>query len=352
MTGVLIAITAILIFVVLVQIARTTELVNVIKGDDKNDDSNRFQATLLMVFLVVGMIAMVWSVFHFQDRFLPESASAHGLLIDQMFNATLVVTGIVFVVTQILLFWFAYKYRERKGNTAYYYPENNKLELTWTIIPAIVLTFLVVQGLSSWYTITGKAPEESLVFEATGKQFAWIIRFPGVDGELGEQGPRSLVSPTNEVGINWEDPAAKDDFISNDIVLPVNRPVQVRINALDVLHSFYLPHFRLKMDAVPGTPTTFWFTPTVTTAEMREKTGNAEFDYELACAELCGRGHSSMRKLVKIVSEEEYNDWVAQQKPYSELVGAYETVAPEEQPAEEVAASDNTGGDITAMNQN
>lgn len=333
MTGVLITLIAVLIFIVLVQIARTSELVSFIKGEDTHERNSRFQGKMLMVFLVLGMIAMVWSVFYFKDRFLPESASEHGVLIDEMFNVTLLFTGIVFVVTQILLFWFSYKYAERKDRKAYYYPENNKLELAWTVVPAIVLTFLVVQGLTSWYTITGDAPEERIELEATGKQFAWVIRYPGMDGELGELGSKKLVSPTNEVGINWEDPSAKDDFLANDIVIPVNTPVRVQINALDVLHSFFLPHFRVKMDAVPGTPTSFWFTPTITTAEMREKTGNPEFDYELACAELCGRGHSSMRKIVKVVSMEEFDKWVADQTPYAELVGAYDTPAETEKTA-------------------
>lgn len=330
MTGVLIALASVLVFVVLIQIARTSELVNFIKGEDNSERNSRFQGAMLMVFMVVGLIASVWSVFYFEDRFLPESASEHGSLIDSMFNTTLLATGIVFFVTQILLFYFAWKYAERKGRKAYYYPENNKLELAWTVVPAIVLTFLVVQGLTSWYTITGDAPEERIEFEATGKQFAWIIRYPGLDGELGELAAKSEVSPTNEVGINWDDPRAKDDFLANDIVLPVDVPVRVQINALDVLHSFFLPHFRVKMDAVPGTPTAFWFTPTITTAEMRVKTDNPEFNYELACAEICGRGHSSMRKIVKIVSMEEYETWVADQTPYAELVGAYDKPAEDE----------------------
>lgn len=332
MTGVLIAFIVILVLVVLIQIARTTELISTIKGEDNSEDNSRLQAGLLLGFLVVGMVALVWSVFYFKGRFLPVAASEHGVLIDNMFNVTLVLTGIVFVITHIILFWFSFKYRERKGQKAYFYPDNNKLEVAWTIVPAIVLTFLVVQGLTSWFAITGDVPEEHIEFEATGKQFAWVIRYPGMDGELGAKGSRRLVSPTNEVGIDWDDPAAKDDFLANDIVLPVNMPVQVIINALDVLHSFYLPHFRVKMDAVPGTPTRFWFTPTITTEEMRQITGNPTFDYELACAELCGRGHSSMRKIVKIVSMEEFDAWAKEQTPYSELVGV---VAPASEPADE-----------------
>lgn len=321
MTGILIFLAALLIFIVLIQIARTSELVAIIKGESHTEDNSKVQAGLLLGFLVLGMLAIVWSVAYFSDRFLPEAASAHGKEIDSMFSITLILTGIVFVITQVALFWFPFKYRHKRDRQVYYYPENNKLEVTWTIIPAIVMTFLVVEGLTAWYNITGEAPAERVEIEATGKQFAWMVRYPGMDRELGEQGPRTMVNANNEVGINWDDPASKDDFMANDVVLPVNIPVVVRINALDVLHSFYLPHFRVKMDAVPGTPTRFWFTPTITTEEMREKLGDSEFNYELACAELCGRGHSSMRKVVKIVTMEEYEAWVKDQKPYWQLVG-------------------------------
>lgn len=335
MTGILIFLAALLVFVVLIQIARTSELMSIIKGEDESsEDNSKVQAGLMLGFMVLGLIASVWSAIYFSDRYLPESASAHGAEIDSMFNVTLILTGIVFVITQIMLFWFAYKYRYKKGRKVYYYPENNKLEVTWTIIPAIVMTFLVVQGLTAWYNITGEAPAERIEFEATGKQFGWMIRYPGADGELGEQGPRNMVSPTNEVGINWEDPASRDDFMSGEIVLPVNTPAVVRINALDVLHSFYLPHFRVKMDAVPGTPTKFWFTPTITTAEMREKLGDPEFNYELACAELCGRGHSSMRLVVRIVSMEEFDAWSGKQTPYYEQVGAADVEITEPQAKE------------------
>lgn len=325
MTGLLIFLAVLLIFVVLFQFARTSELVEIIKDEDNSESRSRLQGRLSMAFLVLGMIAFVWSAIYYHQRFLPISASEHGLLVDETFNTTFILTAIVFFLTQVALFYFAFRYREKKGQKVYFYPDNNKLELIWTIIPAIVMTVLVVQGLDAWYKITSKAPEEKIVFEATGKQYEWIIRYPGMDDELGELASRSEVSPLNAVGINWEDPASRDDFITDKIVLPVNVPVEVKIKALDVLHSFYLPHFRVKMDAVPGTPTSFWFTPIKTTKEMQEYTGDPDFVYELACAELCGRGHSSMRREVEVVSLEDYELWKKGQKPYSELVGAYNT---------------------------
>ena len=315
MTGVLIIIAILLIFLVVVQIARASELAAVIKGKDKSEDNSRLHAALSIIFLVLGMIILIWSVFYYIDDFLPIAASEHGHLIDNNFNITLFFTGIVFIATQILLFYFVYKYRQTKKRQAYFYPDNNKLELLWTLIPAIVLTFLVVKGMTSWYVITGPEPEGSLEIEATGKQFQWMIRYPGVDGEFGEIMLDS-VSATNMFGMQWRDPSGHDDFAPNEIHLPVNKSVLVRIRAHDVIHSFFLPHFRVKWDAVPGVPGRFWFTPTITTEEMRKITGNPDFNYELACAEHCGRGHYSMRTSVVVESEEKYNEWLSNKTSY------------------------------------
>ncbi len=345
MTALLIILVIVLVLIVLIQIAIAGDYISIIKGDDDEEGRSKFQGSMLMTFMVLGFIALFWSIYHFHSRFLPESASEHGHLIDLNFDLALIFTGIVFVATQILLFYFAYRFRYRKDRKAYFYPENNKLEVAWTVIPAIVLTFLIVKGLTSWYAITSEAPDNKIVFEATGKQFAWVLRYPGVDGELGALAGRDHISPTNEVGIDWNDPSAKDDFLANDIVLPVGEPVEVKIEALDVLHSFFLPHFRVKMDAVPGSTTRFWFVPTITTAEMREKLGDPGFNFELACAELCGRGHSSMRKIVTIVTPEEYTKWVAAQTPYSELVGAYE----QKEPARHAENADNVKKEETEI---
>lgn len=330
MTGLLIFLASLLIFVVLILIARASELVQIVKGQDRSEDNSKLQAALSMGFLILGMIAVIWSIFYYLPYFLQESASEHGVLIDNNFNITLFFTGIVFVATHIMLFYFVYKYRQTKKRKAYYYPDNNKLEVAWTIIPAIVLTFLVVKGMTSWYKITGPEPENSMIIEATGKQFEWIIRYPGPDGELGETMLDS-VNANNILGFRWADPSSRDDIIVNEIYLPVNQPVLARIKAQDVLHSFYLPHFRVKMDAVPGIPTRFWFTPTITTEQMREKTGNPDFNYELACAELCGRGHFAMRKVVVVVTQEEYEAWLEKQRFYYSLVmaGQAEEVTPE-----------------------
>lgn len=320
MTGLLITLIIILFFVVIFQVARTSELLGILKGEREghpSEDANRINGFLFLVLLLVGLVAAIWSAITQKSKYLPESSSAHGGMIDSMFNITLFFTGLVFVITQVALFWFAFRYRHRKGQMAYYYPENNKLEMLWTIIPAIVLTVLVVMGINAWYKIMGPAPEDAMVVEVTGQQFSWLVRYPGKDAKLGQR-EFELISGENTLGINFEDPNSHDDVLPTEIHLPVNKPVLFKLGAKDVLHSFYLPHFRVKMDCVPGIPTQFWMTPTVTTAEMREKLNDPNFDYVLACAELCGSAHWNMKLTVVVESEEDYNKWLAQQKPIYE----------------------------------
>ncbi|MFN5788430.1 MAG: cytochrome c oxidase subunit II, partial [Bacteroidota bacterium] len=261
-------------------------------------------------------------------------ASEHGSILDKMFNVTLFFTGIVFVITHILLFYFGWKYSAKKGRKALFIPHDNKLEIIWTAIPAVVMTFLVVGGLDAWNEVMADVSDDDkyLEIEATGFQFGWNLRYPGADGLIGEKNYK-LISSENPLGQNWKDEKNLDDFLATELVLPVGQKVRVRITAQDVLHNFYLPHFRVKMDAIPGMPTYFVFTPSKTTEEYRQELKKyAEynvpdpadplkmlwetFEYELACAELCGRGHYSMKRPVKIVSQEEYDTWLASQSSY------------------------------------
>lgn len=304
-----------LIFLIVFQLSRTSELLNVLKGKGFNgEDSTNTNAVLLMLFMIFGLIAVIWSAYHYRDAYLPVAASEHGVWVDEMFNLTLFFTGIVFVITQILTFYFAYKYRQKKNAQAYYFPHNNKLELLWTAVPAVVLTVLVTLGIENWTKITAPAPEESRIIEVTGQQFNWIVRYPGEDNTLGKR-EFEKISASNQLGIDWNDENSHDDMYTSEIHLVVNEPVLFKLGAKDVLHSFYLPHFRVKQDCVPGIPTQFWIKPTITTKEMREKLGNEEFTYELACAELCGQAHWNMRMEVIVETQEEYNQWIAEQKP-------------------------------------
>lgn len=304
-------------FLITFQIAKASEYVGVLKGEKKNFESNnRINGFLLLVFLILGLIGVYWCNELYKGKILGESASVHGDNIDRMMHITLAVTGFVFLITQILLFWFAYKYQYKEDRKPYYFPHNNKLELIWTVIPAIALTVLVGFGLFYWFQITGDAPKDALVVEVTGKQFGWIFRYPGKDDVFGKKYYQNIDEKgNNQLGLLWDDNASRDDIVNGQTVYIVkNKPVKFIINSRDVIHDFGLVHFRQKMDAVPGTPTTLWFIPKYTTKEMKEKTGNPDFVYEISCDQICGKGHYSMRGVVEVVTQEEFDLWLIKQK--------------------------------------
>jgi len=230
---------------------------------------------------------------------------------------TIVITGIVFFITQILLFWFSFKYQESDKRKAYYFTHNNKLEIIWTGIPAITLTILVVFGLKYWFKFTADAPKNSQVIEITGHQFGWEIRYPGKDGILGRKNYKLTdAAKDNPLGVDFSDAASHDDVhVPTTMHVVVNRPVKLVINSQDVIHDVGLPQFRLKMDAVPGTPTTLWFTPILTTKEMAKKTGNPDFVYEISCDQMCGKGHFTMRGVIVVETQKEFNEWWIKQRP-------------------------------------
>lgn len=342
MTALVIFLIVLLLFIILVQLGKVTELSAKIRGEREVEEQNSNRtAVWLVVFMVAFLAFCVGSAYYYKNSMLGygplQSASEHGGKLDDLFNVTLIFTGIVFVITQILLFWYSYKYREKEGNVGVYLSHNNNLELIWTAIPALVMTFLVVKGLIVWNEVMPDVdPDEDYIeIEATGYQFAWDIRYPGPDGKIGTKNFELIDPATNPLGMDFTDVKTHDDFIADRIVLPVNKKVRVRITSKDVLHNFFLPHFRVKMDAVPGLPSYFIFTPNTTTVDFRENLrGYPEweadqdpsdpeagprwknFDFELACAELCGSGHFSMRKVVEIVTEEEYEAWAAQQNSF------------------------------------
>jgi cytochrome c oxidase subunit 2 len=308
-----------LAFVVTFQIAKASEYVSVLKGEEKSfRQNNRINAFLMIVFLVLGLAGAWWcnELFYNKTLLAQPAASDHGEKIDFMLVITIAVTGVVFVLTQILLFWFAYKYQFSEKRTVFYFPHNNKLELIWTVVPAIFLTVLVGFGLFYWFKITGDAPKDAQIVEITGKQFNWMMRYPGKDNVLGRKNYRLTdASNGNALGVDWEDGASHDDIEATEMHLVVGKPVQLVINAQDVIHDVGLVHFRLKMDAVPGIPTTLWFTPLYTTAQMKEITGNKDFVYEISCDQMCGSGHYSMRGVIVVETQEEYDAWMASKKP-------------------------------------
>jgi cytochrome c oxidase subunit 2 len=323
MTEILLLAILVLIFVIIFQIAKASEYVSVLKGEEKaRKQNNKINAFLLISFLIFGLIGIWWcnDLYYGKTLFPQGAASVLGEKIDLMLYITIGVTGVVFVITQVLLFWFAYKYQEKDDNKAFYFPHDNKLELLWTTVPAIFLTVLVVFGLKYWFKMTSDAPADAVVVEVTGHQFGWEFRYPGADGILGKKNYK-LTTGTNSLGVDFSDPASHDDIhVSGTMHIPVGRPIKFVINSQDVIHDVGLPHFRLKMDAVPGIPTTLWFTPLYTTDSMKIRTGNPDFVYELSCDQMCGKGHFSMRGVIIVDTEADYEKWLGGQKSeYSTL---------------------------------
>ena len=332
---------AVMVFVIIFQISKTSEYVSVLKGEEKSrKQNNRINAFLMIAFMVLGFIG-VWycnELFYGKTLFPQGSASVEGEEIDSMLMITIAITGVVFIITQILLFWFAYKYQEKDDRKAFFFPHSTKLEMIWTIIPAIALTVLVVFGLKFWFKITGDPPQGYHTVEITGHQFGWEIRYPGKDSVLGKKDFKLYNKPAgNSLGVDFEgDPKSWDDIRATEMHLPVGKPVKLVIHAQDVIHNVGLAHFRMKMDAVPGIPTTMWFTPQYTTEEMKKRTGNPNFTYEISCDQMCGKGHFSMRGVIIVESELEYKRWLSVQKP------EYYTLFPEKWPGNRPAIKTDT----------
>jgi len=340
MSGYFILIILVLASVLIFQISKASEYVSVLKGEEKSfKQSNRINAFLFILFMVLGLFGAWWCNELLYDRTLlaQPAASDHGEKIDFMLRMTIIVTGIVFFITQVLLFWFAFKYQYSEKRTSYFFPHNNKLELLWTVVPAIFLTVLVGFGLFYWFKITGDAPKDAQIVEITGKQFNWMMRYPGKDNVLGRKNYRLTdASSGNALGVDWEDGASHDDVEASEMHLVVGKPVQLVINAQDVIHDVGLVHFRLKMDAVPGIPTTLWFTPKYTTEQMKKITGNKDFVYEISCDQICGSGHYSMRGVIIVETQDEYDAWMASKKP--QYVTVQEGAAPAAPAADSTAA--------------
>ncbi|WP_031528339.1 cytochrome c oxidase subunit II [Dyadobacter crusticola] len=324
-----------LLFIVLVGVV-VSKLQGVLKGINKAESTevdtsgNKINGAMFIIVLLIGAVSITWSYLHAREFFLPEASSIHGRRTDDLFWFSMGILTIPFILVNFLIFFFAWKYQHKKNHRATFYPENHRLELIWTIVPAIVMALLVFTGWKAWSDITSDAPRDAEVIEITGKQFNWIARYSGVsDNKLGNYNYK-LIDPQNEVGIDLSDENSFDDFTNpSELHIPVNRPVLLKIRARDVLHSVFIPHMRVKMDAVPGMPTKFWFVPDKTTAEMRAELGDPKFDYEIACAEVCGQGHFSMKMRLVVEDETSYKKWCAEQATFLQTYPEYLAKVPE-----------------------
>ena len=220
--------------------------------------------------------------------------------IDFLINIIFGLTAFVFFAVNTMFIYYMVKYRRKPGVKAYYSHGNNTLEILWTTTPTIVFLSLAIYGNNLWKNLFSQAPENSIPIEIVGFQFAWDIRYPGADGVLG-RADDERVTPDNKLGIDWEDPAAKDDFTSTELVIPVGRPVHLYLRSRDVIHSFYVPVFRLYQDTLPGrTIDWVWFEC------------HTAGEFEIACSQLCGQGHYNMKARIRVVPLEEYEAWYAE----------------------------------------
>jgi cytochrome c oxidase subunit 2 len=208
MTALFIIAVIVLVFLVIFQIAKASEYVAVIKGEEKVfRQNNKINGFLMFLFLIAGLIGVYWCNEELVGKTLlvHDSASVQGEKVDEMLHVTLIITGIVFIITQVLLFWFAYRYQESDKRKALYFPHNNTMEIVWTVVPAIALTILVVIGLRNWFSFTGEAPQNAMQVEVTGKQFGWIFRYAGDDGVFGKKYYKMIDDANNALGLNWRD---------------------------------------------------------------------------------------------------------------------------------------------------
>jgi len=267
---------------------------------DTNEHRTGLWLGIIILTLTLGGVAS--TVVARARWWLPPLASVHGREIDQMFYITLGITGAMFVLVHVLLGLFVWRYAAAGDGRAHFLHDHRPLELTYTIIPAIGMTVLVSLSGIVWTKIHSAPPSDALVVHVHGEQFKWTARYPGADGVFGRVDPK-LLGVANPLGVDRTDGSAADDIGSPELHLVVNRPVLIRLRARDVLHSFFVAEFRVKQDAVPGMTVELWFTPT------------REGQYDLACAELCGVGHYTMRGRVRVESQAAFDAWLARQKP-------------------------------------
>jgi cytochrome c oxidase subunit 2 len=318
-------------------LVRVFELASSLKGkksEEITEKDNRLMGKLMLGFVIALFAFIIWQLDSYGWRMLPESASAHGVELDWLFNFNLAILWFVFVATHILLFYFAYKYYGKADRKATYFPHDNRLEMIWTVIPAIVLAVIVIYGIKTWNKIQEVVDPSTQIVELYSKQFDWTARYAGADNTLGASNYK-LITATNDLGMDSLSKEGMDDIVvKNELHLVVNKEVEFKFRSRDVIHSAFFPHFRAQMNTVPGMTTMLHFTPTITTAEMRQKPEvmrqqaainrlraergekPEEFNYILLCNKICGNSHYNMQMTIIVETQEEYDKWIASKKPF------------------------------------
>ena len=366
MTSLLVIIVLILLAVAVWQLTKIFDLtqvgLHVNNSQVANNQDNKVQGYLMFAFIAFLYIFMIYGLIVWGPLVLDNPASEHGTEVDFLMNITWVLIFIVQFITQLLLHYFAFKYRGTKETKAFYFADNNKLELIWSTIPAVVLAGLILYGLYAWTNImfVNEQEEEVIVIELYAKQFGWEARYAGEDNVLGKANVR-YIEGINTLGVDMADTNAQDDKMATELVLPKGIKVLFKMRSQDVLHSAYMPHFRAQMNCVPGMVTQFAFVPSLTTEEyrnipkivdkvahinkLRTKKSNElvadgklaldpyEFNYLLLCNKICGASHYNMQMKITVVSPEDFKTWLADkptmaQQKKDAMVPA-ETVAPD-----------------------
>ncbi|MFY8217100.1 MAG: cytochrome c oxidase subunit II [Chthoniobacterales bacterium] len=259
--------------------------------------------SLLLVLLAVFCSLIVLPEAAAEQRtsnlyWAPPVATEGGKKTDEILNFIFILTASVFFLTQAVFIYYLIRYRRRAGVKAHYSHGNNTLEIVWTALPTVIFLGLAIWSNRVWEELTQRpVPEDAVVVEIVGYQFAFDLRYAGADQKL-EEVALEKMTVENRFGMVREDFAMADDFTSTEMVIPVGKPVHVVLRSRDVIHSFYVPEFRLYQDMVPGrTIDWMWFVPS--------RTGS----FTLACSQLCGSGHYNMKAPIRVVTQQEFDTW-------------------------------------------
>lgn len=367
--------------IALAQLVRVYELSSKLRKSGEheiNNKDNHINGLLMYVFMLATFAGFIFLMYKYGWTGRGDAASTQGVETDWLLNINFIIILISYFITNYLLFYFTYKYVRKPGVKAYFYPHNNRLEMIWTIVPAVVLGFIIILGLKSWAKITSPAEPDAVRIELFAKQYDWTARYAGIDNELGKYDYK-LTLDNNELGLvtsntidstitsmskeiltltkllnnrdtilndstivarkntlsikerlfrlvtqlkenhdKKADAAVWDDIIQRDtLFLCKGQDYEFNLRARDVLHSAYFLHFRIQMNAVPGLTTRMKLTPILTTEEMRIKKNNPNFNFILMCNKICGGAHYKMKMIVVVKDKADYKKWITQKNKES-----------------------------------
>lgn len=388
MTSLLIIIVLVLLGIAIWQLTKIFHLTQVgqaIAADNSevaNDRDNNVNGYLMFAFVGFIYIFTIFSLWKWGHLVLGTPASEHGPEYDRLMAISMGLIFFVQTITQFLLHYFAFKYRGKQGNVAFYFADNDRLEFIWTIIPVIVLAGLILYGMLAWTNIMFIEDEnnDAIYVEVYAKQFSWEVRYAGKDRTLGKANVR-YIEGVNTTGVDMSDPNAQDDITATELHLPKGKKVIFKFRSQDILHSAYMPHFRAQMNVVPGMVTEFAFVPTLTTDEMREDPKIMEkvahineirskksnelvakgespldpyaFDYLLLCNKICGASHYNMQMKIVVEDEKDFNKWLNEKQTLAAAVAESkkEAAAPatEAAPAKPADTATSAKPDTTAV---